>query len=89
MVVGQVVIGVVMMLVFTDWLRAVAVVNECEVSTGWGKVTVAMVADVQAESLSPEHCQQGRQGKEAVQYGCHGDVLWRHEASGQMEFVCC
>ena len=66
MIVRQRVIRVVMMLIRTGGLRAVAVVNEGEVSAGGFEVAGAVVADVHTESLSPEDSQEGGQGKEAV-----------------------
>jgi hypothetical protein len=65
-VVRQGVIRVVMMFIRTDGLRAVAVVDEGEVSAGGFEVAGAVVADVHAESLSPEDSQEGGQGKEAM-----------------------
>ena len=56
-----------MMVIRAGMLRAVAVIDEGEVATGGVEVAVAVVADVHAESLSPEDCQQGRQGEEAAQ----------------------
>lgn len=65
-IVRQGVIGVVMMFVVVCMLRAVAVVDEGEVSAGRFEVAGAVVADVHAESLSPEDSQEGGQGEEAM-----------------------
>ena len=61
----QGVIGVVMMVVRAGLLRAVAVVDEGEVSAGGFEVAGAVVADVHAKSLCPEDCHEGSQGEEA------------------------
>ena len=53
MIVRQGVIRVVMMFIRTGGLRAVAVVDEGEVSAGGFEVAGAVVADVHAESLCP------------------------------------
>ena len=65
MIVRQGVIRVVMMFVVVGMLRAVAVVDEGEVSAGGFEVAGAVVADVHAESLCPEDCHEGSQGEEA------------------------
>ena len=55
-----------MMFVVVGMLRAVAVVDEGEVTAGGFEVAGAVVADVHAERLGPEDSQEGGQGKEAM-----------------------
>lgn len=65
-VVWQGLIRVVMVIVWSGWLRAVTMVNKSKMSEGGCEVAVAVVADVHAESLSPEDSHEGGQGKEAI-----------------------